>query len=331
MNFIDQQFPSSRFRRTRKNEKIRNLVSETSVSAHDFIWPIFICDGNNVEQDVPSMPGVKRRSVDRLVQAASEAFDLGIPAVCLFPYTDQSLKTEDCAEAWNPNNLSNKATRAIKKAVPELVVMSDVALDPYNINGHDGFVENGKILNDKTVEALVKQALSQAEAGIDVIGPSDMMDGRIGAIRSALETSGYTEVSIMSYSAKYSSSFYGPFRDAVGASGALTGDKKTYQMDVANSNEALRLVARDLKEGADMVMIKPGMPYLDVCRRVKDVFGAPTFAYQVSGEYAMLSAAFQNGWLDRDKIIIETLLSFKRSGCDGILTYFSPEAAKLLK
>ena len=331
MNFIDQQFPSSRFRRTRKNEKIRNLVSETSVSAHDFIWPIFICDGNNVEQDVPSMPGVKRRSVDRLVQAASEAFDLGIPAVCLFPYTDQSLKTEDCAEAWNPNNLSNKATRAIKKAIPELVVMSDVALDPYNINGHDGFVENGKILNDKTVEALVKQALSQAEAGIDVIGPSDMMDGRIGAIRSALETSGYTEVSIMSYSAKYSSSFYGPFRDAVGASGALTGDKKTYQMDIANSDEALRLVARDLKEGADMVMIKPGMPYLDVCRRVKDVFGAPTFAYQVSGEYAMLSAAFQNGWLDRDKIIIETLLSFKRSGCDGILTYFAPEAAKLLK
>ena len=331
MNFIDQQFPSSRFRRTRKNEKIRNLVSETSVSAHDLIWPIFICDGNNVEQDVPSMPGVKRRSVDRLVQAASEAFDLGIPAVCLFPYTDQSLKTEDCAEAWNPNNLSNKATRAIKKAIPELVVMSDVALDPYNINGHDGFVENGKILNDKTVEALVKQALSQAEAGIDVIGPSDMMDGRIGAIRSALETSGYTEVSIMSYSAKYSSSFYGPFRDAVGASGALTGDKKTYQMDVANSNEALRLVARDLKEGADMVMIKPGMPYLDVCRRVKDVFGAPTFAYQVSGEYAMLSAAFQNGWLDRDKIITETLLSFKRSGCDGILTYFAPEAAKLLK
>ena len=331
MNFIDQQFPSSRFRRTRKNEKIRNLVSETSVSAHDFIWPIFICDGNNVEQDVPSMPGVKRRSVDRLVQAASEAFDLGIPAVCLFPYTDQSLKTEDCAEAWNPNNLSNKATRAIKKAIPELVVMSDVALDPYNINGHDGFVENGKILNDKTVEALVKQALSQAEAGIDVIGPSDMMDGRIGAIRSALEKSGYSEVSIMSYSAKYSSSFYGPFRDAVGASGALTGDKKTYQMDVANSDEALRLVARDLKEGADMVMIKPGMPYLDVCRRVKDVFGAPTFAYQVSGEYAMLSAAFQNGWLDRDKIIIETLLSFKRSGCDGILTYFAPEAAKLLK
>ena len=331
MNFIDQKFPSLRFRRTRKNEKIRNLVSETSVSANDFIWPVFICDGNNIEQDVPSMPGVKRRSIDRLVDAASEAFDFGIPAICLFPYTDQSLKTEDCAEAWNPDNLSNSATRAIKKEIPELVVMSDVALDPYNINGHDGFVENGKIVNDKTVEALVKQALSQAEAGIDVIGPSDMMDGRIGAIRSALEENGHSEVSIMSYAAKYSSSFYGPFRDAVGASGALTGDKKTYQMDIANSNEALRLVARDLKEGADMVMIKPGMPYLDICRRVKDTFGAPTFAYQVSGEYSMLSAAFEKGWLDRNKIIIETLMAFKRSGCDGILTYFAPEAAKLLK
>ena len=331
MNFIDQKFPSLRFRRTRKNEKIRNLVSETSVSANDFIWPVFICDGNNIEQDVPSMPGVKRRSIDRLVNAASEAFDLGIPAICLFPYTEQSLKTEDCAEAWNPDNLSNKATRTIKKEIPELVVMSDVALDPYNINGHDGFVENGKILNDKTVKALVKQALSQAEAGIDVIGPSDMMDGRIGAIRSALEENGHSEVSIMSYAAKYSSSFYGPFRDAVGASGALTGDKKTYQMDIANSNEALRLVARDLKEGADMVMIKPGMPYLDICRRVKDTFGAPTFAYQVSGEYSMLSAAFEKGWLDRNKIIIETLMAFKRSGCDGILTYFAPEAAKLLK
>ena len=331
MNFIDQKFPSLRFRRTRKNEKIRNLVSEISVSANDFIWPVFICEGNNIEQDVPSMPGVKRRSIDRLVNAASEAFDLGIPAICLFPYTEQSLKTEDCAEAWNPDNLSNKATRAIKDEIPELVVMSDVALDPYNINGHDGFVENGKIVNDKTIEALVKQALSQAEAGVDVIGPSDMMDGRIGAIRSALEKNGHSEVSIMSYAAKYSSSFYGPFRDAVGASSALIGDKKTYQMDIANSNEALRLVARDLKEGADMVMIKPGMPYLDICRRVKDTFGAPTFAYQVSGEYSMLSAAFEKGWLDRNKIIIETLMAFKRSGCDGILTYFAPEAAKLLK
>ncbi len=285
MKFIEQEFPSLRFRRNRKSEKIRNLISETSISANDFIWPVFICEGNNVEQNVPSMPGVKRRSIDRLVEAASEAFDLGIPAICLFPYTEQSLKTEDCAEAWNPDNLSNKASRAIKKAVPDLVVMSDVALDPYNINGHDGFVENG----------------------------------------------GYSDVAIMSYSAKYSSSFYGPFRDAVGASGALTGDKKTYQMDIANSNEALRLVARDLKEGADMVMIKPGMPYLDICRRVKETFGVPTFAYQVSGEYAMLSAAFENEWLERNKIIIETLLAFKRSGCDGILTYFAPEAAKLLK
>ena len=331
MKFIEQEFPSLRFRRNRKSEKIRNLISETNISANDFIWPVFICEGNNVEQNVPSMPGVKRRSIDRLVEAASEAFDLGIPAICLFPYTEQSLKTEDCAEAWNPDNLSNKATRAIKKAIPDLVVMSDVALDPYNINGHDGFVENGKIVNDKTVEALVKQALSQAEAGVDIIGPSDMMDGRILAIRSALETNGYSDVAIMSYSAKYSSSFYGPFRDAVGASGALTGDKKTYQMDIANSNEALRLVARDLKEGADMVMIKPGMPYLDICRRVKETFGVPTFAYQVSGEYAMLSAAFENEWLERKKIIIETLLAFKRSGCDGILTYFAPEAAKLLK
>ena len=331
MNFIDQKFPSLRFRRTRENEKIRNLVSETSVSANDFIWPVFICDGNNIEQDVPSMQGVKRRSIDRLVNVASEAFDFGIPAICLFPYTDQSLKTEDCAEAWNPDNLSNRATRAIKKEIPELVVMSDVALDPYSITGHDGFVENGKIVNDKTVEALVKQALSQAEAGVNIIGPSDMMDGRIGSIRSALEENGHSGVSIMSYSAKYSSSFYWPFRDAVGASGALTGDKKTYQMDIANSNEALRLVARDLKEGADMVMIKPGMPYLDVCRRVKDTFGVPTFAYQVSGEYSMLSSAFENGWLDRNKIIIETLMAFKRSGCDGILTYFAPEAAKLLK
>ena len=226
MNYIDQKFPSSRFRRTRKNEKIRNLVSETSISASDFIWPVFICDGDNVEQNVPSMPGVKRRSVDRLVQAASEAFDLGIPAICLFPYTDHSLKTKDCAEAWNPDNLSNKATRAIKKAVPELIVMSDVALDPYNIDGHDGFVENGKIVNDKTVEALVKQALSQAVSGIDVIGPSDMMDGRIGAIRSALEKNGHNEVGIMSYSAKYSSSFYGPFRDAVGHQVLLLETKK---------------------------------------------------------------------------------------------------------
>ena len=271
-----------------------------------------------------------RRSVDKIVEAASESFDLGIPAICLFPYTDPALKTEDCAEAWNPNNLSNRATRAIKKAVPDIAVMTDVALDPYNINGHDGFVEGGVIVNDKTVEALVKQALSQAEAGADIIGPSDMMDGRIGALRTALEREGHSNVLLMSYAAKYASGFYGPFRDAVGASGALKGDKTTYQMDPANSDEALRLVARDLSEGADMVMVKPGMPYLDICRRVKDSFGAPTYAYQVSGEYAMLQAAFQNGWLDADKVMMESLLTFKRAGCDGILTYFAPAAARKL-
>ena len=331
MKFIEQEFPSLRFRRNRKSEKIRNLISETNISANDLIWPIFICEGNNVEQNVPSMPGVKRRSIDRLVEAASEAFDLGIPAICLFPYTEQSLKTEDCAEAWNPDNLSNKASRAIKKAVPDLVVMSDVALDPYNINGHDGFVENGKIVNDKTVEALVKQALSQAEAGVDVIGPSDMMDGRILAIRSALETNGYSDVAIMSYSAKYSSSFYGPFRDAVGASGALTGDKKTYQMDIANSNEALRLVARDLKEGADMVMIKPGLPYLDKLQKIKESFKIPTFAYQVSGEYSMIMNAIEKKWFKKNEIIIENLISFKRAGADGIVTYFADQVAEMLE
>jgi porphobilinogen synthase len=255
---------------------------------------------------------------------------LGIPAICLFPYTDPAKKTKDCAEAWNPNNLSNTATRAIKAAVPDIAIMTDVALDPYNIDGHDGFVVDGKILNDETVEALVKQALSQAEAGADIIGPSDMMDGRIGALRDALESNGHTNVMLMSYAAKYASGFYGPFRDAVGASGALKGDKYSYQMDPANSDEALRLVARDLSEGADMVMVKPGMPYLDICRRVKDAFGAPTYAYQVSGEYAMIQAAIQNGWLDADKVIMESLLTFKRAGCDGILTYFAPEAARRL-
>jgi porphobilinogen synthase len=287
-------------------------------------------DGEGIEEPVPSMPGVVRRSVDRIAEAAREAADLGIPAICLFPYTDPSLKTEDCAEAWNPENLSNRATRAIKKVAPEIAVMTDVALDPYNINGHDGFVVDGEIVNDATVEALVKHTLSQAEAGADIIGPSDMMDGRIGAMRDALEAAGHTNVTILSYAAKYASAFYGPFRDAVGASGALKGDKKTYQMDPGNSDEALRLVARDLSEGADMVMVKPGMPYLDICRRVKDTFGVPTFAYQVSGEYAMIQAAAQNGWIDGDKAMLESLLCFKRAGCDGILTYFAPAVARAL-
>ena len=330
MTVTPPAFPTARLRRTRQSAAIRGLVRENTLSTHDLIWPVFVRDGEGVEEPVPSMPGVVRRSVDKIVEAAREAADLGIPAICLFPYTDPSLKTEDCAEAWNPDNLSNRATRAIKAAVPEIAVMTDVALDPYNINGHDGFVVDGQILNDETVEALVKQALSQAEAGADIIGPSDMMDGRIGAIRNALEANGHSNVMLLSYAAKYASAFYGPFRDAVGASGALKGDKTTYQMDPANSDEALRLVARDIAEGADMVMVKPGMPYLDVCRRVKDRFGVPTYAYQVSGEYAMIMGAAQNGWIDGDKAMVESLMAFKRAGCDGILTYFAPAVARKL-
>lgn len=324
-------FPLARLRRARQSEAIRDLVRENTLTTEDLIWPVFVRDGEGVEELVPSMPGVMRRSVDKIVEAAKDARDLGIPVICLFPYTDPSLKTEDCAEAWNPDNLSNRATRAIKAEVPGIAVMTDVALDPYNINGHDGFVESGEIVNDRSVEALVKQTLSQAEAGADIIGPSDMMDGRIGAMRRALEEAGHEKVMILSYAAKYASAFYGPFRDAVGASGALKGDKKTYQMDPANSDEAMRLIERDLQEGADMVMIKPGMPYLDICRRVKDGFGVPTFAYQVSGEYAMIQAAAQNGWIDGEKAMLESLMAFKRAGCDGILTYFAPAIAKLMR
>ena len=323
-------FPAARPRRARQSPAIRALVQENTLSTDDLIWPVFVRDGVNEEEPVASMPGVMRRSVDLIARAAKEAYAKGIPAICLFPYTDPSLKTEDCAEAWNPDNLCNRAIRAIKDAVPEMAVMTDVALDPYNINGHDGFVVDGEIVNDRTVEALVKMTLAQAEAGADIIGPSDMMDGRIGAMRAALEAEGHQRVMILSYAAKYASGFYGPFRDAVGASGALTGDKKTYQMDPANSDEALRMIERDLTEGADMVMIKPGMPYLDICRRTKDMFGVPTFAYQVSGEYAMLQAAAQNGWLDGEKVMLESLLAFKRAGCDGILTYFAPAVAEYL-
>ena len=323
-------FPATRLRRVRKTPGMRALVRQNHLSAGDFIWPVFVRQGENIEEPVESMPGVLRRSVDRIAEAAREAADLGIPAMCLFPYTEQADRTEDCAEAWSPDNLSNRATRAIKEAVPQMVVMTDVALDPYNINGHDGFVEDGEIVNDRTVEALAKMALAQAEAGADIIGPSDMMDGRIAAIRDALEGGGHHHVSILSYAAKYASGFYGPFRDAVGASGALVGDKKTYQMDPLNSDEAMRCVSRDLAEGADMVMVKPGMPYLDICRRVRETFNAPTFAYQVSGEFAMIEAAAANGWLDRDRVMMESLMAFKRAGCDGILTYFAPDAAKLL-
>ena len=328
MKSMIASFPTARARRLRRTDALRALARENHLSVNDLIWPVFICDGDNIEDPVPSMPGVMRRSIDKLVEAARHAADLGIPAICLFPYTDPALKTADCAEAWNPQNLSNRATRAIKAAVPEIAVMTDVALDPYNIDGHDGFVIDGAIGNDATVEALVKQALSQAEAGADIIGPSDMMDGRIGAIRSALEAQGHQDVILLSYAAKFASAFYGPFRDAVGASGALKGDKSTYQLDPANADAALQLVARDLGEGADMVMIKPGLPYLDICHRVKERFGVPTFAYQVSGEYAMIQAAAVNGWIDGEKVMMESLMAFKRAGCDGILSYFAVEVAQ---
>lgn len=323
-------FPAARLRRLRKSDALRRLVRENTLTPDDFIWPVFVTAGKGQRDAVVSMPGVERLSVDLLAQAAKEAYALGIPAICIFPYTDPALKTEDCTEAWNPDNLSNQAIRAVKDAVPEMLVMTDIALDPYNINGHDGYVVDGQIVNDQTVEALVKMGLAQAEAGADILGPSDMMDGRIGAIRTALEAEGHQNVSILSYTAKYASAFYGPFRDAVGASGALKGDKKTYQMDPGNSDEAMRLVARDLSEGADMIMVKPGMPYLDICQRAKSEFGVPVFAYQVSGEYAMIKAAAQNGWIDGEKTMLESLMAFKRAGCDGILTYFAPEAARIL-
>jgi porphobilinogen synthase len=322
-------FPAARFRRLRRTPALRDLVAEERLSVKDLIWPVFVTDVAGADVEIASMPGVARRTVEGAVRAAEEAARLGIPAICLFPYTDPALRTEACEEAWNPENLSNRAVRAIKAAVPEIAVMTDIALDPYNANGHDGLVRDGVILNDETVAALVRMALAQAEAGADILGPSDMMDGRIGAMRTALEAAGHKDVTILSYAAKYASSFYGPFRDAVGASGALKGDKKTYQMNPANRDEALRLVARDLAEGADMVMVKPGMPYLDICRAVKDNFGVPTFAYQVSGEYAMLMGAIRNGWVKED-VILESLMSFRRAGCDGVLTYFAPTVAKSL-
>jgi porphobilinogen synthase len=330
MPHLPATFPATRFRRLRRTGALRDLVQEVRLSPADLIWPIFVTDVPGADGPVASMPGVSRLTVDGAVRAAEQAASLGIPAICLFPYTDPSLKTETCQEAWNPENLSNRATRAIKAAVPGIAVMTDVALDPYNALGHDGLVRDGVVLNDESVEALVRMALAQAEAGADILGPSDMMDGRIGAMRSALEAAGHRDVAILSYAAKYASAFYGPFRDAVGASGALKGDKKTYQMNPGNRDEALRLVARDLDEGADMVMVKPGMPYLDICARVKDAFGVPTFAYQVSGEYAMLKGAMLNGWL-KDEVILESLLAFRRAGCDGILTYFAPEAARMLR
>jgi porphobilinogen synthase len=330
MRPISAAYPAARFRRLRATPALRALAQENTLSVGDLIWPLFLRDGDNIREPIASMPGVDRLSLDNVVRAAEEAASLGIPAICLFPYTDPGLRTADCAEAWNPENLTNRAIRAIKAAVPQVAVMTDVALDPYNAHGHDGLVRDGIILNDETVTALVRMALVQADAGADILGPSDMMDGRIGAMRAALESAGHTGVAILSYAAKYASAFYGPFRDAVGATGALKGDKLTYQMHPGNSDEALRLVERDLREGADMVMVKPGMPYLDICRRVKDTFGAPTYAYQVSGEYAMIMAASANGWIDADRAMMESLLGFKRAGCDGMLTYFAPRVARML-
>lgn len=328
---MNGHFPATRLRRPRATDWSRRMVRENHVSPDDLIWPLFIRDGKKQVESVASMPGVNRLSVDEAVKAAKEARTLGIPCLALFPNTPADLRDDRGDEALNPDNLINTAMRAIKDAVPEIGLLADVALDPYTTHGQDGLVEDGKILNDETVGVLVQQAVVQAEAGADIIAPSDMMDGRIGAIRDELDKAGFHSVQIMSYSAKYASGFYGPFRDAVGSAGVLKGDKKTYQMDPANREEALREVAQDIEEGADSVMVKPGMPYLDVIRDVKDAFGVPTFAYQVSGEYAMLMAAAENGWLDRDTVMMEALLSFKRAGADGVLTYFAPKAAKLLQ
>src|SRR5690242_7027261 len=318
-------------RRNRKAEWARRMVRENVLTTDDLIWPLFLIDGSNKREGIASMPGVERLSVDQAVREAERAMKLTIPCIALFPYTDPSLRDEEGSEATNPNNLVCQAVRAIKKEFPEIGVLCDVALDPFTSHGHDGLISDGKILNDETVAVLVRQALVQAEAGCDVIAPSDMMDGRVGAIREALDDAGFEDVQIMSYAAKYASAFYGPFRDAIGSAKTLTGDKRTYQMDSANSNEALREVELDIAEGADMVMVKPGMPYLDIVRRVKDTFAVPTFAYQVSGEYAMIAGAANNGWIDGDRAMMESLLGFKRAGADGILTYFAPQAAEKLK
>ncbi|WP_420348565.1 porphobilinogen synthase [Pelagibius sp.] len=323
-------YPQIRLRRNRRAGWIRRMVAENRLTVDDLIWPVFVHDENG-RKPVASMPGVDRVGLDCLVDTIGKGSDLGLGAVALFPYTEQALKTSDCEEAVNPNNLICRAVRQIKQAFPEVGVICDVALDPYNADGHDGLVRGGEVLNDQSIEVLCQQALIQAQAGCDVVAPSDMMDGRIGAVRTALDEAGLNHVAIIAYAAKYASCFYGPFRDAVGSGTNLAGDKKTYQMDPANSDEALREVALDLQEGADMIMVKPGMPYLDIIRRVKDRFAVPTSAYQVSGEYAMIKAAAANGWLDNDKAVMESLLAFKRAGADAILTYAAPEAARLLQ
>jgi porphobilinogen synthase len=328
----DEQLDLSvRMRRNRRSEWARRMVREHVLTTDDLIWPMFVMDGPNARTSVPSMPGVERLSVDEIAREAARAANLNIPCIALFPYTDPKLRDETGSEALNPDNLVCRAIRAIKNEVPEIGVLCDVALDPFTSHGHDGLLRDGIILNDETVAVLVKQALVQAEAGCDIIAPSDMMDGRVGAIRKTLDAAKFTDVSIMSYAAKYASAFYGPFRDAVGSAKTLTGDKRTYQMDFGNSDEALREVALDIEEGADMIMVKPGLPYLDIVQRVKEIFSMPTFAYQVSGEYAMIMAAAQNGWLDGERAMIESLTAFKRAGCDGVLTYFAPRVAEKLK
>ena len=325
------RFPKTRMRRNRNTRWIRSLVRENILTTDDLIWPIFVIDGESQVEPVVSMPGIDRITVDLLVDAVGAALELGIPAVAIFPFINPALKTVDGREAINPDNLICRAVRAIRDANLDVGVICDVALDPFNSDGHDGLFKEGIILNDETVEVLCQQALVQADAGCDIIAPSDMMDGRVGAIRDALDGRGYEDVTIMSYAAKYASAFYGPFRDAVGSGGVLKGDKKTYQMDPANSDEALREVAMDISEGVDMVMVKPGLPYMDIIWRVKEAFGMPTFAYNVSGEYAMLRGAGDQGWIDYDKAVIEMLTGFKRAGADGILTYHALDAAKLLK
>jgi porphobilinogen synthase len=323
-------YPQTRMRRLRRHDWTRRLVAETSLSPADFIWPIFVIDGENKREAIASMPGVERLSVDLAVTAAKDASALGIPVIALFPQTPAALKTEDGREAVNPDNLVCRAVRAIKSAVPEIGILCDVALDPYTSHGHDGVLHGDDVHNDATVDILVQQSLVQTAAGCDIIAPSDMMDGRIGAIRNALEKSGHHNILLMAYAAKYASAFYGPFRDAVGSGKLLTGDKRTYQMDPANGDEALREVAMDIAEGADMVMVKPGMPYLDLVRRVKDRFGVPTFAYQVSGEYAMLRFAAEAGAINGEATVLESLMAFKRAGASGVLTYFALEVARQL-
>ena len=317
-------------RRSRHAAWSRALVSENTLSVSDLIWPVFVTDGGSEKDPVPSMPGVERLGIDALIKTLKKVVDLGIPAIALFPYIEEGLKTSEAEEAYNPNNLVCRTIKAVNETYPNIGIMCDVALDLYNSDGHDGLVKNGTVLNDETVEVLCRQSVVQARAGCDIIAPSDMMDGRIAAIRDALDTEGFQNVSIMAYAAKYASAFYGPFRDAVGSSAALRGDKKTYQMDPANSLEALREVALDIEEGADMIMIKPGLPYLDIVHQIKNAFGMPTFAYNVSGEYSMLRAAANNGWLDYDTAVMEMLMSFKRAGADGILTYAALDAAELL-